>query len=88
MSLSAPFVYFGGKSRVAPEILQRLGDVASYVVPFAGSLAVLLARPHKPQTETVNDIDGHISNFWRAIKHAPSIQSTAWIRSWSASAIK
>ena len=71
--LSAPFPYFGGKSRVASEIWQRLGDVDSYVEPFCGSLAVLLARPHKPQTtETVNDVDRFLANFWRAVKHAPA----------------
>mgnify|MGYP001569946136 CR=1 FL=1 len=36
--------------------------------PFAGSLAVLLHRPHAPQIETVNDIDAFVSNFWRAIQ--------------------
>lgn len=42
--LQAPFPYFGGKSRIADVIWQRLGDVANYVEPFAGSLAVLLQR--------------------------------------------
>jgi DNA adenine methylase len=37
--------YFGGKSRVAPQVWERFGDVANYVEPFAGSLAVLLGRP-------------------------------------------
>lgn len=32
---------------------------------------MLLARPHAPKVETVNDKDGAISNFWRAVKHAP-----------------
>jgi DNA adenine methylase len=45
--------------------------VPNYVEPFAGSLAVLLARPHAPKIETVNDKDGLISNFWRAVKYAP-----------------
>ena len=72
MSLSAPFPYFGGKSRAAPEIWQRLGDVDSYVEPFCGSLAVLLARPHAPRTETVNDMDRFLANFWRAVKAAPA----------------
>ncbi len=69
--LRAPFPWFGGKSRVARDIWARFGDVANYVEPFAGSLAVLLARPHPPRTETVNDRDAHLANFWRAVKADP-----------------
>ncbi len=45
--------------------------MANYVEPFAGSLAVLLARPTEPRIETVNDLDCHIANFWRAVKSDP-----------------
>ena len=44
--MRAPFVWFGGKRRVAPEVWAALGDVPNYIEPFAGSLAVLLGRPH------------------------------------------
>jgi DNA adenine methylase len=37
--------------------------------PFFGSGAILLARPHKPGIETVNDIDPMICNFFRATIH-------------------
>lgn len=70
-NLRAPFPWFGGKSRAASLIWERFGDVANYVEPFAGSLAVLLARPHIPRIETVNDLDCHVSNFWRAVAAAP-----------------
>lgn len=69
--LKAPFPYFGGKSVVAPLVWERLGDVPNYVEPFFGSGAVLLARPHDPRTETVNDADGYLANFWRAVQVAP-----------------
>ena len=80
MSLQAPFPYFGGKSKAASLIWARFGDVQNYVEPFAGSLAVLLARPHAPKTETVNDLDGFISNFWRATTFAPLevVQHADW----------
>lgn len=55
--LKAPFPWFGGKSRAADLIWPRLGNPANYVEPFAGSLAVLLARPDEPNIETVNDKD-------------------------------
>ena len=66
--LKAPFPWFGGKSRVADIVWDRFGDVANYVEPFFGSGAVLLARPHPPRIETVNDLDCMVANFWRAVK--------------------
>jgi hypothetical protein len=71
MSLKAPFPWFGGKSSVADKVWAALGDVNHYVEPFFGSGAVLLARPHAPAVETVNDADGLLSNFWRAIRADP-----------------
>jgi len=78
--LRAPFPWFGGKSRVAHLVWERFGDTPNYVEPFAGSLAVLLARPHEPRTETVNDRDGFLANFWRAVQHAP--EQTARFADW------
>ena len=70
--MQAPFPYFGGKSKVAPIIWKGFGDVVNFVEPFAGSLAVLLGRPEPfTGTETVNDKDGMIANFWRALQHDP-----------------
>lgn len=69
--LKAPFPYFGGKRRVAHIVWPRFGDTLNYVEPFAGSLAVLLARPYEPRTETVNDKDAYLSNFWRAVQADP-----------------
>jgi hypothetical protein len=70
-ALKAPFPAFGGKAKVAGLVWSRLGDVANYIEPFCRSAAVLLARPHAPRVETVNDLDCYIANFWRAIQHAP-----------------
>lgn len=71
-NLKAPFPWFGGKSRVADLVWERLGSPPNYVEPFFGSGAVLLSRPGGAgKTETVNDADGFIANFWRAIKFAP-----------------
>lgn len=72
-SLRAPFPYFGGKSRASHLIWPRFGDVPNYCEAFFGSGAVMLARPHPPQTETVNDLDCMIANFWRSLKHAPEL---------------
>lgn len=70
-AFKAPFPWFGGKSRAAELIWRRLGDVQTYNEPFAGSLAVLLSRPHDPRVETVNDLDCYLANFWRALQADP-----------------
>ena len=69
--MRAPFVWFGGKSRVAHLIWDAIGDVEHYIEPFFGSGAVLLARPHAAKCETVNDADGLLANFWRAVSADP-----------------
>lgn len=74
--MKAPFVWFGGKRKVAAQVWAALGDVNNYVEPFAGSLAVLLGRPHdlgggSRRAETVNDADGFLANFWRSVALDP-----------------
>ena len=80
----APFPWFGGKSKAAPIVWELLGDVEHYVEPFAGSLAVLLNRPHpcnrSYHSETVNDLDGFVVNAWRAMQMDP--EGTAFHASW------
>jgi hypothetical protein len=81
VTLAAPFPYFGGKRRAAPRIWQALGDPAGYVEPFAGSAAVLLARPDFTgrRVETLNDADGWLVNTWRAIQLSPAeVAHHAW----------
>lgn len=67
----APFPWFGGKSIIAPQVWEALGNVAHYIEPFFGSGAVLLQRPHSAKFETVNDADGLLANFWRAVRVDP-----------------
>ena len=71
--MKAPFPYFGGKSTVAGMVWQRFGDAPNYVEPFFGSGAILLSRPdtHERRSETVNDLDGLLANFWRAVQSDP-----------------
>jgi DNA adenine methylase len=65
-----PFAYYGGKTRLAPRIAALLPPHQHYVEPFAGSLAVLLAKdPSK--LETVNDLDGDLMTFWRVLRDQP-----------------
>src|SRR5439155_17784567 len=73
-----PFPWFGGKSIVASQIWGALGDVVNYVEPFCGSCATLLLRPGGAgQIETVNDADGLLANFWRALQRDPDAVADA-----------
>ena len=70
--LQAPFPYFGGKRKAAETVWPAFGKVVNYVEPFAGSAAVLLAAPPDvARIETINDFDGFVANFWRALAHDP-----------------
>ncbi len=70
--LQAPFPYFGGKRKAAETVWPAFGQVDNYVEPFAGSAAMLLAAPpDAARIETINDFDGFVANFWRALAHDP-----------------
>lgn len=68
--MTAPFAYFGGKTRLADRIVDLLPAHQHYVEPFAGSLAVLLAKP-RAEMETVNDLDQDLMTFWRVLRDRP-----------------
>ena len=86
-SIKCPFPWFGGKSQAAPLIWTLLGDVDHFVDPFCGSMSVLLNRPHpcnRPYfSETVNDADCLLENFWRSVQWHP--EATAAAASWPVS---
>lgn len=64
-----PMPYFGSKRAAADEVWAHLGEPACYIEPFAGSLAVLLARPGTPGMEIIADADPFVTNFWRTVRH-------------------
>jgi DNA adenine methylase len=66
-----PLPYFGGKITVGPAIAALLPTHSHYVEPYAGSLAVLLAKEPSPH-ETVNDIDHMLMTFWRVLRERPA----------------
>lgn len=69
--MAPPFTYYGGKTRLASTIAALLPPHRHYVEPFAGSLAVLLAKPRSAM-ETVNDLDQHLMTFWRVLRDHPA----------------
>jgi site-specific DNA-adenine methylase len=72
-TLAAPFPWFGGKSNACEQVWAAFGVVDNYVEPFAGSAAMLLGAPKTPgkRIETINDFDGMVANFWRAVAADP-----------------
>jgi DNA adenine methylase len=79
--LTVPLKTFGGKSDLASRIVDLMPPHLHYVEPFAGGLAVLLARDpddsrlwvgedynHRGVSEVVNDLDGQLTNFWRVVQ--------------------
>lgn len=71
LRLDAPFPWFGGKRKVAADVWKRFGTVTNYLEPFFGSGAVLLGRPAGwTGVESINDLDGYVTNFWRSVKYS------------------
>ena len=69
--MKPPFAYYGGKTTLAERIVSLLPEHSHYVEPFAGSLAVLLAKP-RSEMETVNDLDGDLMTFWQVLRDRPA----------------
>ena len=65
--MKPPFPYFGGKQRIADQIVRLFPEHSSYVEPYAGGLSILLAKP-PVKMETVNDLDSDIITFWRVLR--------------------
>ena len=67
--------YYGGKAALAEWIIQHFPPHQSYLEPFCGGAAVLL-RKAPAALETINDLDGDVVAFFRAMRD----QSDALIR--------
>ena len=68
--MKTPLPYYGGKTNIAAAIARYFPSHQHYVEPFAGSLAVLLAKP-RSKMETVNDLDQDLMTFWRVLRDDP-----------------
>jgi DNA adenine methylase len=61
--------WFGGKHYLAEKIISLRPPHIHYVEPYAGSLAVLLAKDPEGVSEIVNDLNGDLTNFWQVLKN-------------------
>lgn len=68
--MKPPFPYYGAKGRLAPWIASLLPPHEVYVEPFCGSAAVLFAKTPS-QHEVINDLDGNVVTFFRALRDQP-----------------
>jgi len=62
--------YFGGKSRLAKTIINKIPEHACYVEVFAGGASVFFAKDPS-QAEVINDLDKDLVTLYRAVKHHP-----------------
>jgi DNA adenine methylase len=66
--ITPPLKWHGGKHYLASRIIALMPPHIHYVEPFAGGLAVLLAKNPDNVSEVVNDLDGRLINFWRVLR--------------------
>lgn len=66
--LVPPLKWHGGKNYLARKIVEMMPSHLHYVEPYAGGLAVLLAKNPEGFSEVVNDINGELCNFWNVLR--------------------
>jgi DNA adenine methylase len=87
-TLTLPLKWHGGKKYLAKRIVALMPRHMHYVEPFAGGLAVLLARDPNDKklwvseradrsgvSELVNDLNKDLTNFWRVLQGNESFAS-------------
>ena len=67
---SGTFDYPGGKTTLAPWIIDHFPDHECYVEPFGGSASVLYQKPQS-DIEVYNDLDSSLVNLFRTIRDRP-----------------
>lgn len=88
--MRTPLTYYGGKQKLAGQIVPLFPSHRVYLEPFAGGAAVLFAKP-RAERETLNDLDGTVMRFWRALRDRPdelaaALEATPYSRAeWHAS---
>lgn len=68
--MGALIPYFGGKSRLAKNIIARFPEHQCYVKVFAGAANVFFAKEARG-TEVINDLDRDLVTLYRTVKHHP-----------------
>lgn len=66
--MKSPLKYPGGKTYLANKIVALMPPHTTYVEPYAGGLAVLMAKDPEGVSEVVNDADQDLTTFWNVLK--------------------
>lgn len=73
--LKQPIKWHGGKSYLARWVIEHFPPRESYthyLEPFAGGLSVLFEHNPEGKSESVNDINSQLANFWQVLR-APDL---------------
>ncbi len=73
-ALTPPLKWHGGKHYLARRIVARMPPHTHYVEPYAGGLAVLLAKNPDGVSEVVNDLHRDLTTFWRVLQDADAFE--------------
>ena len=76
MRTLVPFRWFGGKARKVHFILPHFPPHYTYVEPFGGAAALLLAKPPSP-VEVYNDLDEGLVTFFRVLRNPNQFRELA-----------
>jgi len=68
--VKTPLTYYGGKQKMAGDLVALMPPHRVYLEPFCGGAAVLFAKP-RAQRETINDLDGALATFWKVVRDRP-----------------
>jgi len=74
-TLTPPLKWHGGKHYLARRIVAMMPPHTHYVEPFAGGLAVLLAKDPEGVSEVVNDLDHQLTNLWNVLKAPHTLEA-------------
>jgi DNA adenine methylase len=72
--LTLPLKWHGGKYYLAPQIVALMPPHRNYVEPYFGGGAVMLAKGCEDVSEVANDINEHLTNFWRVLQREHSFE--------------
>ena len=77
--------WFGGKRNLAKRISARIESIPHrcYAEPFVGMGGVFFRRRHRPKSEIINDISGHIVTLLRVMREHPGelVRQFEWVLS-------
>jgi DNA adenine methylase len=74
LQLVPPLKWHGGKSYLAEWIIKLMPPHLTFVEPYAGGLAVLLAKDPDGINEIVNDISRDLTSFFRVLQKGEDFQ--------------